>query len=96
MDAQKFVKELMSIGILSYNEHERLWHIAKRCAVTGVVMGAGTAKLGAGGGTVALPGIGTISGATAGFLAGLVTGTASCVAINVALRDELKQLANGE
>lgn len=90
---QDFRRELVKIGIISYREQESLWSIAKRCAVTtGLPMGGGGMVMGAKMGTVAVPGVGTMSGAAAGFLAGLLSGTAMCTAANVAYRDELRRL----
>lgn len=91
-----FIKELIKIGIVSYDEQERLWDVAQRCAkTTGIPMAGAGAVLGGKMGTVALPGGGTISGAAAGALAGLVSGTVSCVALNLSVRGELRSLANG-
>ncbi|MBU7580415.1 MAG: hypothetical protein KAF27_08075 [Porphyrobacter sp.] len=93
--------QLMQLGILAHHEQEGIFALAlamtKHCAKTsglplGVAIGAASAKAG----TVALPVIGTVSGATAGFLAGLTIGTASCVGLNAAARDELKKLAKGQ
>lgn len=92
----KFLAVMMEMGIVSYREQESLWDISKRCAKTvGVTTGAGTAILGAGGGAVVIPVVGSVPGYIAGFLAGMTTGTASCVALNYAYRDELRQLAQG-
>jgi len=89
--------QLMQLGILAHNEQETLLALAKRCAKTsGLPLGAAGAAMAAKAGTVALPGIGTVSGAAAGFLAGLSTGTATCVGLNLAARDELKKLAKGQ
>ncbi|MEE4206469.1 MAG: hypothetical protein V2I39_09255 [Erythrobacter sp.] len=89
--------KLIEIGIISYKEQETILQIARRCAKTsGLPMAGAGAVLGMKAGTVALPGIGTVSGATAGFLGGLASGTASCVGLNLAARNELKALASGK
>jgi hypothetical protein len=91
-----FTRELMSIGVLSYSEWETLWDIAQRCAKTsGLPMAGAGLVLGMQAGTVTIPGVGTISGAAAGALAGLVGGTTSCVMLNLSLRNELRSLAGG-
>ena len=94
---QKFAREILQLGILSYKEQETLWQIARRCAGTaGIAPGAGGAVLGLKAGTVTVPGVGTVSGAVAGFLAGLVAGTTSCVMLNQTYKNELHKLANGQ
>ena len=91
---ESFVKELMAIGILSYQEHEKLWQIAKRCArTTGMPMAGAGALIGLKAGTV--PGIGTITGPVAGALAGMFAGTVSCTMLNVSMVQQLRILANG-
>ena len=93
----KFAKELMAIGILSYQEHEKLWQIAKRCArTTGVPMAGAGALAGLKMGTVAVPGVGTIAGPVAGALAGLFSGTLSCTMLNVSMVQQLRILADGQ
>jgi len=90
----QFVKTLMGVGILSYNEQEKLWDIAKRCAGTvGISMAGVGLVAGSTAGTITLPVIGTISGALAGTLAGLAGGTISCVMLNVSERNALRRLA---
>ena len=87
-------RKMIQAGIISFNEQENLWDIAKRCAkTTGIPMGGAGLVMGAGAGTVTLPVVGTVSGAVAGFLGGLATGTASCVALNHAYREELRRIA---
>lgn len=94
---ENFVKELMAIGILSYQEHEKLWHIAKRCASTaGIPMAGAGAVAGLSFGTVAVPGLGSVAGPVAGALAGLVSGTVSCTMLNVSMVQQLRILANGQ
>ncbi len=94
---QKFVGEMLKLGILSHKEQETLWQVAKRCAGTaGISMGGVGAVAGLKAGTVTVPGVGTISGALAGFLAGLAAGTTSCVMLNHTFKDELKKLAAGQ
>ena len=93
---QKFIKQMMELGIMSYREQETLWSIAKRCAKTsglplGVAVGAATAGVGA----VVVPGIGSVPGYVAGALAGMVSGTFSCTLANATLKDQLKKLAQG-
>ena len=94
---ENFVKELMSIGILSYQEQEKMWDIAKRCARTaGIPMAGAGALIGLKAGTVAVPGFGTIAGPVAGALVGLFAGTASCTMLNVSMTQQLRILANGQ
>lgn len=90
------MRQMMSLGIVSYDEQERVWDVAHRCArSTGVPLAGGLAVAGMQAGTVTIPGVGTVSGAVAGALAGLVSGTVACTALNMALRDELRALAEG-
>lgn len=92
-DFQRFQKQLIGIGIIRYKEHETLFQIAKRCAVTtGLPMAGAGMVMGIKAGTVALPGGGTISGGAAGFLAGLLAGTMVCTAANQSYRRELRSL----
>lgn len=78
---------LQYMGIVSYQEQERLIDVARRCSVTsGLGLGAGWAVLGS-----TVPGHGTV----AGFLAGWLAGTASCMAVNQSLRAQLQQVASG-
>jgi hypothetical protein len=93
---QKFVAEMLQLGILSFPEQETLWSIAQRCARTaGIPMaGFGFVAL-ANVGTVMVPGVGALPGAVAGALAGLAGGTISCVMLNTTMRDQLRQLARG-
>ena len=92
-----FAKELMARGILSYQEHEKLWQIAKRCArTTGMPMAGAGAVAGLQMGTVTLPGIGTVAGPLAGALAGLFAGTVSCTMLNVSMVQQLRILADGQ
>jgi len=91
---QRFAKELISIGILSFKEQEKLWQIAKRCASSTGIPAAGAGALwGLKMGTP-IPGVGTVTGPVAGALAGLVYGTVSCTMLNVTMKQELKKLAN--
>ena len=94
---QTFTQELMSIGIVSYREHETLWNVGQRCArTTGIPLAGAGALMGSQAGTVTLPVVGTVSGAAAGALVGLVSGTASCMMLNYSVREELRALARGE
>lgn len=88
-----FRRELIKLGFLSYNEQDTLWSIAKRCAkISGLPLGIAIGVASAKGGTVVVPGIGTVSAGLAGFLAGLTTGTAMCTAANLTYRNEMKGL----
>lgn len=90
---QEFQQKLLkTAGILSYDETETLYDIAKRCSRLGVAMGAGVGYASAGAGAVVVPGVGAVPGYLVGFLAGMATGTAACVAVNLKFRDELKGL----
>ncbi len=93
MTFEKFTKEMISIGILSHKEHETLYDIAKRCARdVGMPLAGGALILGAKSGVMTVPGVGPIAvGKVA--LAGLITGTLTCTALNVALRQEIRKLA---
>jgi hypothetical protein len=91
---QNWMRQMMSIGIVSYDEQERMWEIGHRCARdAGLPLAGGLAVAGMQVGTVTIPGVGTVSGAVAGALAGLVSGTLTCTALNIGLRDELRALA---
>jgi len=91
---QRFVREMMSLGIVSIKEQESLWNIATRCAKTTGVPMAGVGGLAlAGAGSVTVPLVGAIPGYLAGALAGLISGTVSCTMLNVAVRRELQALA---
>ena len=85
---QDWIKKMMAIGVLSYREQERLYHIAKRCAKTTGVPAAGAGFV--------LGSAGFVSGAVVGALGGLFYGTAACTLLNVTMRDKLKQLAQTE
>lgn len=90
-----FISELMKIGILSYNEQETLFQIAKRCArTTGIPTAAAGGLLAMNAGTVIIPGIGAVPGYVAGALAGLFAGTLSCTMLNASAKEQLKALAN--
>jgi hypothetical protein len=91
-----FVKDMLKIGILSYDEQETLWQIAKRCArTTGVTVAVPTAIAGAAMGSVTVPGVGAVPGVVAGALAGFVGGTAQCVTGNSMFRTQLRLLIGG-
>lgn len=87
-----FREGLIKIGIVRLDEQDTLWTIAKHCAkATGVPMAVTGALFMSKVTTVTVPGVGTIPGAVAGFLAGLASGTAMCVSSNVAFRNELRK-----
>lgn len=91
-----FIKEMMKVGVLTYDEQDTLWRIAQRCAKTaGMTVGIPTAIATANVGAVMIPGIGSVPGAVAGFLAGFAGGTTSCVIANVSLRPQIRLLLNG-
>lgn len=91
----EFQREILSLGIISYQEQETLWDIATKCArMAGVPMAGAGFVIGAAAGTVTVPGIGAVPGALFGLLSGLATGTAICTAANVAHRDQLRALLN--
>jgi hypothetical protein len=94
---QKFIQELIKIGIISYKEQETLFQIAKRCAATtGMPMAGAGALIGLKAGSITVPGIGTIAGPVAGALAGMISGTVSCTMLNAGMRKELQGLARGQ
>ncbi|MGV7207200.1 hypothetical protein ACLB1G_05030 [Oxalobacteraceae bacterium A2-2] len=88
-----FRRAMLSQGIISYQEQETLWDIGKRCAGTiGMSTGAGVGLVTMNVGGVTIPGIGVVPGAIAGFLAGMVGGTAACTMANLSYRNELRRL----
>jgi hypothetical protein len=88
-----FRRELIKLGFISYNEQDTLWNIATRCAkISGLPLGIAIGVASAKGGTVVVPGVGTISAGLAGFLAGLTAGTAMCTAANLTYRNEMRSL----
>ena len=80
-----FRREMLQLGIISYNEQDTLWDIAKKCARTAGIPAAG-------GGMVLGMGAGAVPGALVGMLAGLATGTAACTAANAKHRSALRTL----
>ncbi len=93
----KFVMQLMQIGIVSYKEQETLFQIAKRCAgTTGMASAGAGALIGLKAGSVVVPGVGTVAGPIAGALGGMIAGTLSCTMLNAGLKEQLKKLARGE
>lgn len=92
-----FRREMLKMGIVSYNEQATLWDIAKKCGRTmGIPAAGGGMVLGASAGMVTVPGVGSVPGAVVGLLAGFVTGTAACTAVNVRHRDALRSLLNDQ
>ncbi|KQP21966.1 hypothetical protein [Pseudorhodoferax sp. Leaf267] len=90
---EQFQRELLKLGFISYSEQDTLWSIAKRCAaIAGLPLGVAIGVASAKGGTVVVPGVGTISAGLAGFLAGLTSGTAMCTAANLSYRNEMRRL----
>jgi hypothetical protein len=93
---RNFSKELLKIGIMSYDEHETLWKIAKRCArTTGITVAIPTAMAGAAMGSISIPGVGAVPGVVAGALAGFVGGTTQCVTTNSLFKTQLRLLISG-
>ncbi len=88
-----FVSSMLSMGIIAHEEQESLWQIARRCAKVGVTAGVGAGLYGLKAGTVVVPGVGTVSGALAGFLGGFAAVGGSCVMLNKAYSSQLRQLA---
>lgn len=90
-----FSRDMLKMGIVSYDEQEKLWHIAKRCAsTTGVTVAVPTALATSAVGSVSIPVVGAVPGWVAGALAGFVGGTASCMVANSAFRTQLRLLLN--
>jgi hypothetical protein len=91
---EEFVRSLMGIGIVSSREQENLFDIARRCASTLGVPGAGAGLVSGAsiGGTVSLGAL-TLPAAVAGALAGLVSGTLACVMLNEGMKEQLRELA---
>jgi hypothetical protein len=79
--------QLRGIGIVNVSEQDRVLDVARRCATTGAVVGAGWMMLGA---PALAPGM------LAGFLSGFVTGTATCMGLSYGARDVLKKIGTGE
>ena len=77
-------QQLMAIGIISDKEQDTILDIARRCTRFGVVTGTGWAVLGA---PALAPGM------LAGFFSGFLSGTAACTALNLAAREQLKEIA---
>jgi|GEM_PF-2241780 len=91
-----FMKDMMKIGIISYDEQETLWQIARRCArTTGVTVAVPAALAGAAMGSVTVPGVGAVPGVVAGALAGFFSGTTQCVMTNSMFRAQLRLLIGG-
>lgn len=90
--------KLKQYGILGHKEQETLYEYArllKSCAkTTGVPLAGGAAVMGANAGAVVLPVVGSVPGAVAAALGGLLVGTGSCVALNLAAKQKLKEIAN--
>lgn len=80
-------RQLHGIGIVDIEEQDRVIHVARRCAKTGMLTGTGWMILGA-------PAM--APGAVAGFLSGFVTGTATCMSLSYAARDTIRQIGSGE
>ncbi len=94
MDEKKIASELLSMGLIAYSEQETARDIIKRCLLLGMPMAGAGFWIGGKAGTVAVPGIGTVSGALVGALVGLASGTGACVALNYSVRNELKNLVH--
>ena len=92
-----FRREILKLGIISYDEQDKVWDIAKKCARTAGIPTAGAGLvLGSSTGAVTVPGVGAVPGAIVGMLAGFVTGTAACTAVNVRQRGALRELLNDQ
>jgi hypothetical protein len=97
---QEFVAEIVKFGVISYSDQQSVWQVAKKCAKQiGVPAAAGGALIGMKAGSVTIPlgplgGAITLTGAAAGFLAGLFGGTISCTAANTMFRPQLHKLVN--
>lgn len=88
-----FRRQMLTLGIVRYDEQATLWQAAKHCARTMGVPAAGVgAVLGAGAGSVTVPGLGAVPGYLAGMLAGLAVGTGACMAVNWKHKNELRRL----
>jgi hypothetical protein len=94
LDYIAFQKTLRKIGLYYIpSEETRLYEIALRCSRTvGFATGVAAATYLAGVGMVAVPGVGSIPGALAGFLAGMVKGTAVCTMGLSAVKPQIDQL----
>ncbi|MFD2727194.1 hypothetical protein [Hyunsoonleella rubra] len=93
-----FVSEMAKLGVISYSEQDTIWQIAKKCAKKhGMAVGAAGALMGMKAGSVTIPlgpigGAITMSGAVAGFLAGLAGGTLACTVVMESQRKEIHKL----
>lgn len=79
--------QLRGIGIVYVSEQDRVIDVARKCAKTGVVLGASWAILG-------VPAF--APGALAGFLSGFATGTATCMGLSYGAREFIKKLGSGD
>lgn len=91
---ESFIREMLRLGVLRYEERDTLWTITKHCAKLGVPTAGAFALMGIEAGSVMVPGFGTISGAAAGALVGFAYGTGTCIGITYGLREELKGFAS--
>lgn len=78
--------QLRGIGIVHVSEQDNIIDVARKCAKTGVVVGAGWAVVGA-------PAL--APGAIAGFLSGFATGTAVCMGLSEGAKEVIKKIGTG-
>ena len=91
----KFQRALMDNGIIGYSHSDlqHLYSVAKACAKTNGITGAGVGAVGlAAAGSVTIPGIGAVPGFVAGALAGFVGGTVTCMIIEGSLKKQLDEI----
>ncbi len=94
---EKFRSDILKVGIISYDEQDQVWDIAKKCArKIGKPMAVGWGMYGFSGGTVIVPGVGSVTGLLGGMLAGYATGTLACTAFTVTQRKELRELLKNQ
>ena len=91
----KFIENIagLEMGALKYEKKFSIWNTAKNCAATvGKATAAAGAIYGAAGGSVFVPGVGSVPGAVGGAIAGMFYGTVACTAMNAAVKDEVKKI----
>lgn len=93
-ELHQFQYHLMRNGLnYDYDDVKYLFSVAKQCAKTfGVASGLTAGTMMAGAGSVTIPGVGAVPGYVAGFLAGMVGGTAICTLQRASMKPGLDQL----
>jgi hypothetical protein len=79
--------QLRGIGIVTIEDQDRVFDVARKCSKTGVVLGTSWAILGA-------PAF--APGALTGFLSGFLTGTVSCMGLSYSAQEVIKRIGRGD